>query len=227
MKSLFSPPTPLKYPPTETTEKLDGFLLEKESLKARSLQSLQNRVRLNQSINPDFLAVTVRRVDDDIWRDNQKRPGVIVTGDDPAIAKRIPDAIAKTRSGEVVAPMNIRDELDRESRQGALLEDAILEVDRDIYTERQAIALQYRKKVQPLADALLKKFAETLPPMYQALTELHDLRRYMLDNELGLPVVFLVPEFTGHPADKSSPLANYIHEAAKHGFIKVPSELVL
>ena len=214
------------FPPIPTSEKLEGLLLEKEALKARSVQTRQNVVRLTKIIRPDFLAVTVRRTDTDIWLDARKQPGVIVTGGEPDDAQRKAAAIAKTRAGESIVPMaDIKDEIEREHKQCALIEDAIEAVEREIWNEKQVLAIDYSKQCQPLHDALLAKVLEPTVALYTAWSELHRLKQHLIDGEIGLHGVFLTPEFLGHPADKHSPLSDFIHEAAKHGFVKVPVEL--
>jgi hypothetical protein len=155
---------------------------------------------------------------------------VVSTPDGQDEAARRKDAIERTLAGEtIVTPTSLREQLESENLKWSAAEDAIEFLIREIQREKTALAIEYSKKMKPKHDALMKSFCQKQLEAHAVWRELYDLKRHLIDSEVGLRSLCLTtPDFLGAPNDPRSEMGDFFRAAKSDGFIStVPVELRL
>jgi hypothetical protein len=151
----------------------------------------------------------------------------------PAIdneAARREDAIKKTLAGEaLVTPVSIREELEAAKLQWTAAEDACEYLEKAIRKEKTSLAIAYRAKLKPKADALIKSFCQKQLEAHAVWSEIYELKQHLLESEVGLCGTLLnLPSFLGAPNDPHSDMADFFRAAKNDGMISsVPKEMRL
>jgi hypothetical protein len=218
--------------------KLTSLLEDRDKLKARAPQSRAEVWRLTKQLSPQAHDATVSVVmDDDAptrarigLKGGRNEKGVVYTGglDEQDEAARREDALKRTLAGDPLAEsIDIKAQLEREHRQWSAIEDAIEFRNREIERERAVLAIQYCKELKPKHDDIMRKLSKSLLETHAAWLELFNLKRHLVDNEVGLRGLCLtLPNFLGAPNDKHNEMADFLNTAKRDSFIKeVPEEL--
>jgi hypothetical protein len=216
--------------PVLNSEKLTGFLAKKAELRARAKHWNDERHRLARILSPQYLDVTVTRVDD-VLKDAATKKGA-VTGviDEQDEAARKAEDLRRTLDGQPLAnPASIEEQLRVANKQLTAMEDALDYLDGEIRSEKTALAIAYSKTIKPKHDDVMRRFCESLLKTHAVCSELYGIKRHLIHNEIGLRGLCLnMPDFLGAPDDPYSEMASFLTAAKKEGFIsKVPAELEL
>jgi hypothetical protein len=225
-----------KYDPIPTSEKLTDLLLKKQNLKPRAEQSRATVWHLTKIVAPQINDATVSIVLDDdspmAARIGLKRSSdpkkVVSTGiDEQDEAARKKEALERTIRGEPLADsISIKEKLENEHRQWAAIEEAIEFCDREIKKEKTVLAIQYSKQLKETHNDLVKKVCKPMLELHAAWTELNNLKRHLIDNEIGLHGLCLtMPDFLSTPNNPHSEMADFLRAAKREGYIKeIPVE---
>jgi hypothetical protein len=217
--------------PILKSEKLTGFLAKKAEQRASAKHWNDERHRLARILSPQYLDVTVTRVDD-VRKEAATRQGAVVPDvvDEAAQAALKAEVLRRTLAGEPLAnPTSIEEQLRVANKQLTAVEDALEYLDGEIKTERAALAIAYSKQRKPEHDRLMVKVCASLLETHKAWGEVYALKRHLIDNDVGLIGLCLtMPDFLGAPNDPYSDCADFLRAAKKEGFINaVPNKLVL
>jgi len=216
--------------PILKSEKLAGLLAKKAELRASAKHWNTERHRLAKILSPQYLDVTVLRIDD-VLKDAATKKGA-VTGviDETAEAARKAEELRRTLAGEPLAnPSSIEELLRVANKQLTAVENALEYVDGEIKREKTALAVAYCKQRMPDHNRLMVKFCASLLETHKVWGELFALKRHLVDEGVGLiGLCQTMPDFLGAPIDPYSEMADFFRAAKKEGFINaVPQELVL
>ncbi len=218
--------------PVLNSEKHTGFLAKKAELKASSKHWNDEIPRLAKILSPQYLDVTVTRVDD-VIKDAATRAGAVPAAtvvDEAAQAALKAEELRRTIAGEPLAnPSSIEEQLRVANRQLTAVENALDYLDGEFKREKTALRIAYSKQKKPEHDRLMIKACASLLETHKAWGELFALKRHLIDNDVGLIGLCLTtPDFLGAPIDPYSEMADFFRAAKKEGFINaVPNELVL
>ena len=183
-----------------TSPKLTALKEDLQRLKAGAAQSRATVWQLTQRLNPQSHDATVRRVENyNDRKDKGAEAGVLITGADSerAEAARKAEALKRTLEGKPLADSDgAREQLEKAHREWAAFEDAAEFRTREIQVERNALAVEYTKKIRPKHDELMEKLGKPALELHSALLEIYELRRHLIDNGVGLRGLCLnLPEF--------------------------------
>ncbi len=217
--------------PILKSDKLTSLNAKKAELRASAKLWNTERHRLAKILSPQYLDVTVTRIDD-VQKEAANRKGAIPTGviDETAEAARKAEELRRTLAGEPLAnPSSIEEQLRVANKQLTAVEDALEYVNGEIKREKTALAIAYSKQRKVDHDRLMVKLCSSLLETHKAWGDVYALKRHLIDNEIGLIGLCLtMPDFLGAPVDPYSDCADFLRLAKKDGFIsKVPADLEL
>jgi hypothetical protein len=211
------------------SDKLAALQLQKTQLRPRIKRWNDERIRLAKILSPQYLAETVRRVDD-VVKEAASKAGASAATVDPIETTRRAEVLQRTLAGEQVADGESAEvQLRNANMQLQALEDAMEFLDKEIRFEKKLLAIAYSKQNKHLHDNLMAKLCESLLKTHAAWGELFALKRHLIDSDVGLRGLCLTtPDFLGVPVDPYSDCADFFRAAKKDGFVDaVPKVLVL
>jgi hypothetical protein len=211
------------------SEKLAALNLQRTQLKPRLKHWTNERIRLARILSPQYLDITVSRVDDVVKETASKAGAIAATGDATEAARRA-EALKRILGGEQVSDGDsIEVQLRAANMQLQALEDAMEFLDKEIRVEKKLLAVAYCKQKKPEHDRLMVKLCDSVLATHKAWKELHDMKRHLINSDVGLIGLCLtMPDFLGVPTDPYSEMADFFRAVKKEGFINaVPKELVL
>ncbi len=223
------------------SEKLTSDLSDREKLIVRATLSRARIVRLTKLVFPEqFIGTTVLNTVEKVLvtkaairREPLLQDTVRVTNIDKDESARNDDIIKRTLAGEPLAQTVSNQELlAQEHRQLSAIENAIVFLDKEIYKERAALAIQLRKTQKAADDANMKSLFAALAEVLPSFAKASEHRRQFIDN--GIPpgdigsMIPAIEEVLGNSRNPHSPLAELFREAHRRGFIAtVPESYVL
>ena len=218
----------ISFDPIPKSAKLISLSEDLHRLKARSAQSQVEVKRLTKLTTPHFYDLTVRRVTD-VNDDHAGKAAVaLINIDETDDGARKDDILKRTLAGEpLIQSTDIESQLKFEHAQWSAIETAIEFRTREIETENTALAIQYSKQCKPRYDELMRRICKPMLEVQIACSELHSLRRHLIDNEMGFRGFGIsLPDFLSAPINPYSEMATFFRSAKVEGYIKeVPSEL--
>jgi hypothetical protein len=217
------------YDPILTSVKLTTDTANKTRLLASAAQSRAEIWRLTTLLAPascydetstttwDADVATVARIG--LLKTTSTRKAVSNDGKDESAKKK--EAIERTLAGETIeTPTSIQQLRDSEETKLTATLDAIEFLTAEIAREKTALAIEYSKKMKPKHDAIMGRVCKTILEARTAYAELYDLKRHLIDNEIGLRGLCLTtPDFLGAPNDAYSDMATFLQAAKVDGFI--------
>jgi hypothetical protein len=223
-----------------TSPKLTELKQKLDPLKVKAKKSQAEVWRLTKMMSPQLLDSTVIRTTDADAptaayigiKTPRDKPGVVSTGiiDERAEAARKNDILQRTLAGESLeGSTDIKAQLELEHWQQAAYESAIEHLNREIDKEKSVLAKEYCKQLKPKYEDLMRRLCKQTLELHAAYSEVYDLKRHLIDNEIGLHGVCLtMPNFLSTPNNPYSEFADFLRAAKSEGFIKeVPKELRL
>jgi hypothetical protein len=227
------------FDPLPTSDKFTELLKSRETQRANAKQSRAEVWRLTKILSPQIQDATVTRTTDPDTptaafigvKKTRDKPGVVSTGvGEQEVAASKEDILRRTLAGESLADFTSTEErLDKEHRRWAAYESAIEHLNREIEIEKSVLAKEYCKKLKSRHDDLMRQLCKPMLELHAAYSEAYDLKRHLVDSEIGLHGLFLtLPEFLSTPNNPNSEFADFLRAAKREGYIKeVPSELRL
>jgi hypothetical protein len=215
--------------PTFGSDNLTALLSDREKMKARSKQARDTVWRLTGMLTPQFNEATVLRIAD-YGKDYQAKKGVAHRDDEQPKAIPEADIVKRALAGESIDDsIRIKDLLAKEQREWAAIERGIEHLDREIAKEKTILAKEYCKQLQPREKELMGRVAKHMLELHAAYSEAYDLKRHLVDNDIGLHGLCLtLPEFLSTPNNSYSEMADFFRAAKREGYLKeIPSELRL
>jgi hypothetical protein len=215
--------------PTFGSDKLTALLSDREKMKALSKQKRDEVWRFTGMINPQFNEVSVLRIAN-VAEYNKLKGGVLQrdTEQDQTIPEA--DIIKRALAGESIDDsVGIKELLAKAQREWTAIERAIEHLDREIAGEKNVLAKEYCKHLQPKEKELMGRVCKHMLEFHAAYSEAYDLRRHLVDTGIGLHGVCLnLPDFLSTPNNPYSEMADFFRAAKREGYIKeIPSELRL
>src|SRR5216683_4917419 len=193
--------------PILKSDKLTSLNAKKAELRASAKLWNTERHRLAKILSPQYLDVTVTRIDD-VQKEAANRKGAIPTGviDETAEAARKAEELRRTLAGEPLAnPSSIEELLRVANKQLTAVENALEYVDGEIKREKTALAVAYCKQRMPDHNRLMVKFCASLLETHKVWGELFALKRHLVDEGVGLiGLCQTMPDFLGAPIDPYS-----------------------
>jgi hypothetical protein len=154
------------------------------------------------------------------------------------IGKTRADRIAKIAGGEAVqsdaaaAPASKNELYERQvavSQQLADFNDALLLLNSKISAARLATSAIIREQIRPMHARLVADICARLIELHRANATYHQFTATCNDEQIAWsPLEPMFPRFIGGPRRAESKIADYLHSAAKNGFIDqsmIPGEL--
>jgi hypothetical protein len=227
--------TKTNYDPLPKSEKLTALKENLRKFKTKAAQSRAEVWRLTKVQSPQIHDATVTRFTDPAPLQKAyigiKKPlgqGVVSTGiSEQEIAASNEDILKRTLAGESFTDStSTKEKLENEHRQWAAYESAIEHLNREIERERTVLAIQYSKQLKATHDDLVKKVCEPMLELHAAWTELNNLKRHLIDSEIGLHGLCLtMPDFLSTPNNPHSEMADFLRAAKRERYIKeIPVE---
>jgi hypothetical protein len=107
------------------------------------------------------------------------------------------------------------------------IDDAIRDIDQDVYRERDFLAIHYCKTLEPKEAALMSKTCKSAAEFHESYTALYGMKRHLIDNGIGLRNICLtLPDFLGPADDRGGAFASWFREAKRKGYTSdIPVEL--
>jgi hypothetical protein len=212
------------------SDKLAALQLQKTQLRPRIKRWNDERIRLARILSPQYLDITVSRVDDVAKETASKAGATAATGEDATETARRAEALQRTLAGQQVANgESVEIQLRNANLQLQALEDAMEFLDKEIRVEKKLLAIAYSKTMKPKHDDRMRRLCASLLNTHAIWTELFSLKRNLIEAEVGLIGLCLIePSFLGVPVDPYSDCADFFRAAKKDGFVDaVPKALVL
>ena len=214
-----------------TSPKLTALKEDLQRLKAGAAQSRATVWQLTERLNPQSHDVTVRRVETYNERaDKGAEAGVLITGADSekAEAARKAEALKRTLEGKPLADSTgVKEQKEKANREWVAYEDAIEFRTREIQVERNALAIEYTKKIKPQADQRMVKLGKAALDFHAAWLDANELRQHLIDEEVGLRGIFqTMPDWLSNARNPHSEFGEWVRALKGAGFISaVPAEL--
>ena len=217
-----------------TSKKLTELTADKARLLSGTKSFRQEKLQLTQLQNPNQVHTeTVRRIEDySDAKDKAAHAGVIVTGieSEKVEAARKADALKRTLANEPLEDTgSIEDKIAKIDRAWAAHENAIEFRDREIFVEREFLAVEYTKKIKPQADQRMVKLGKAALDFHAAWLDANELRQHLIDEEVGLRGIFqTMPDWLSNARNKHSEFAEWMRAMKRDGFISAaPKELII